>query len=610
MSGEEPLAFDRLLNVRAANGATFDAGGGWLYCLSTLSGVAGLYGVSLADRGAQPAPLAVSGERVQYAYPSSRPGRLCYGADRGGDERTQLYLMDGLGRAARPLTASEQAIHHFGAWSEDGRSVLFAGNERDARYFDLFAADVESGERRRLWQDDGNNRVAAIEPGGSRLLVEKLHGNFEHELLVLDPRDGSTRSVTAGRPACRYLSPQYDPRTGQVLCLSEAGEDFLSIVALDAETGAERWRVADDGSDVDDFAVSPDGAWLVYGLNRDGYSEVRLRSLLDGAEQTLALPAGGLCYDSGRWLPTFAWSADSAHLALTWTTSTSTPDCWGVERASGAARQVTASWTGITPEELVEPELVHYPSFDGHRVPAFLFAPPGSGDPASRPALFFVHGGPESQLRPSFNPVVQYFARRGFVVLAPNVRGSTGYGRTYTSLDDLERRPDAVRDLAAGAEWLAASGLAHPRRIAVMGGSYGGYMVLAALTERPDLWAAGVDIVGIANFVTFLERTGPWRRRQRETEYGSLAHHRELLERLSPIHRVERIAAPLLVIHGANDPRVPLAESEQIVASLRDRGRPAEYLVFDDEGHGVVKIANRLVAYPRIAAFLEQHLAV
>ena len=188
------------------------------------------------------------------------------------------------------------------------------------------------------------------------------------------------------------------------------------------------------------------------------------------------------------------------------------------------------------------------------------------------------------------------------------MRGSSGYGNRYVHLDDVELRMDSVRDLAAGAEWAAHSGLADPPRIGVMGGSYGGFMVLAALTSYPELWAAGVDIVGIASFVTFLENTGPWRRHLREAEYGSLERHRPLLEEISPLGKVDRIVAPLIVIHGANDPRVPVSEAEQLVAGLRERGRPVEYLRFEDEGHGLAKLRNRLVAYPRIAEFLQAHL--
>jgi dipeptidyl aminopeptidase/acylaminoacyl peptidase len=219
-----------------------------------------------------------------------------------------------------------------------------------------------------------------------------------------------------------------------------------------------------------------------------------------------------------------------------------------------------------------------------------------------------VHGGPEGHFRPTWQPVVQYLVSAGFAVLAPNVRGSTGYGKAYGHLDDVRLRMDSVADLAHAAAWLRETGRADPARIAVYGGSYGGFMVLAALTTYPDLWAAGVDLVGIANFVTFLENTGPWRRHLRESEYGSLEHDRDFLESISPVHKVDRIRAPLLVIHGANDPRVPISETEQMVARLRDLGRPVEFLRLDDEGHQISKLKNKLQAYPLAARFLAQHL--
>jgi dipeptidyl aminopeptidase/acylaminoacyl peptidase len=367
--------------------------------------------------------------------------------------------------------------------------------------------------------------------------------------------------------------------------------------------------MAEADGDHEDLAVSPDGKYLASCMNRNGYSELLLTEVATGAAQIVAGPADSLYYDAGRWTPTLAWSADGSQLAVTVTTAASAPDVWMLRFDGTGLRRVTTSWDAELPREVLSrPELVTYPTFDGRTVPAFVFRPPESLDGRPAPTLFYVHGGPEQQFRPSFNPVVQYFAHRGFVVVAPNVRGSSGYGKTYGHLDDVERRLDAVRDLAAGAEWAVSRGIADRERIAVMGGSYGGYMVLAALTERPDLWAAGVDIVGIANFVTFLENTGPWRRRLREAEYGSLEHHRDLLHRLSPLHQADRISAPLMVIHGANDPRVPISEAEQIVATLQRLGRPVEYLRFDDEGHGLVKLQSRLAAYPRIAAFLDRHL--
>jgi dipeptidyl aminopeptidase/acylaminoacyl peptidase len=203
--------------------------------------------------------------------------------------------------------------------------------------------------------------------------------------------------------------------------------------------------------------------------------------------------------------------------------------------------------------------------------------------------------------------VTQYLLHRGYAVFFPNVRGSTGYGKAYTHLDDVELRMDSVRDLAHAAEWMHEKG---HQKVALMGGSYGGFMVLAALTGYPELWAAGVDIVGIANLVTFLENTGSYRRALRESEYGSLEWDREFLESISPIHKAENIKAPLMVIHGKNDPRVPVGEAEQIVERVRESGGAVEYLLYEDEGHGLAKLTNRLDAYPKIAAFLDEHLSI
>nr|MBA3439107.1 S9 family peptidase [Pyrinomonadaceae bacterium] len=224
------------------------------------------------------------------------------------------------------------------------------------------------------------------------------------------------------------------------------------------------------------------------------------------------------------------------------------------------------------------------------------------------PVIVSVHGGPEGQERPAFSPIYQYFLSRGYGVLATNVRGSTGYGKTYTHLDDVRKREDSVKDLAAAVEWLKTDGGADARRIAVMGGSYGGYMTLAAVTLYPDLWAAAVNTVGIANFESFLRNTSGYRRKLREVEYGSLERDLDYLRSISPLNKVDRIRAPLMVIHGKNDPRVPYTEAEQIVKALRDRNAPVEYMLFDDEGHGIAKLANRLTVYPKVADFLDRYM--
>jgi dipeptidyl aminopeptidase/acylaminoacyl peptidase len=256
----------------------------------------------------------------------------------------------------------------------------------------------------------------------------------------------------------------------------------------------------------------------------------------------------------------------------------------------------------------IEPEIIHYPSFDGLQIPALWYLPHDAQPNHQTPVVVSVHGGPEGQAQYTWNATFQYFLRRGYAVLAPNVRGSSGYGKHYLSLDDVRQRPDSITDLKYAVDWLYGQPTVAPKKIAVMGGSYGGFMVLAALTTFPDLWAAGVDIVGIANLLTFLENTSSYRRHLRTAEYGDPERDRDFLIALSPIHKADRIQAPLMVIHGAQDPRVPVGEAEQIVEHLRAGQRPVEYQRFEDEGHGIVKLKNRLVCYPRIASFLDTYL--
>jgi len=277
---------------------------------------------------------------------------------------------------------------------------------------------------------------------------------------------------------------------------------------------------------------------------------------------------------------------------------------------------------GISPLTFIEPKLIKYRSFDGREISAWFYRPErtkalntkagnfmiGVRPTADLPVIVSVHGGPEGQERPGFNALYQYYLSRGYAILATNVRGSTGYGKTFTHLDDVRKREDSVKDLKYAVDWLKTTGGADPKRIAVMGGSYGGYMTLAAITLYPDIWAAAVDTVGIGNWESFLKNTSGYRRRQREVEYGRLDRDIDFLRSISPLAKVDRIKAPLFVIAGRNDPRVPYTEAEQMVAALRKRGAVVEYKLYDDEGHGVSKLKNRIELYPLVADFLDKNM--
>lgn len=604
--------FEQFLNARSAYGPTVDASGRVLYFMSDMTGAPALWSLPLDRPGAWPAPLVTSLDRVQAAYPVPKPGpapgRLIVAADLGGAERTQLFLVDEPGQLPRRLTPDDAAIHQFGSWHPDGTTIALSSNRRDPHHFDVELLNVETGERRVLWAPNATCYADAFSPDGQRLLVRRVDSSSDHTVFVIDLGSGEVTRVTPGGTPAVYESLAWSDDGQRIYAVSDVGRELQALVTIDLVTGQISPLVTPP-CDVDAFAISPDGTLMIYALNRDGNSEVRIREMADGGDRRIDLPTGQ-AHDGYRWVPTFSWLPDSSAALFAFSDPTRPPDISRVRVGAPGVEWLTQTWlAGLDPERLAPAELVHFPTFDGRQIPAFVFAPPDSPRDGTAPALFFVHGGPESQTRTMYNPVIQYLVHRGITVVAPNVRGSSGYGREYLSLDDVGKRMDAVKDLAAGVSWVVGSGLADPKRIGVMGGSYGGFMVLAALTEYPELWAAGVDIVGIANFVTFLQNTGPWRRHLREAEYGSLELHIDILEQISPIHKADRIVAPLFVVHGANDPRVPISETEQIVERLRSLGRPVEYLRYENEGHGLAKLANKLDAYPKIGDFLVRHLA-
>jgi dipeptidyl aminopeptidase/acylaminoacyl peptidase len=350
--------------------------------------------------------------------------------------------------------------------------------------------------------------------------------------------------------------------------------------------------------------ASTDGRTIAITENRSGASATTLyaaAAATPGPE--VALPEAGVV--SSHAFPPPQLSNDGTRLYFTLSTPRLASDVFVFDAAGETTRRLTQSPAALALEELVSPEEARVRSFDGEQIPMFVFRP-RSGEPRP-PVVVIVHGGPEAQAMLSFNPVIQGLALAGYGVVVPNVRGSTGYGKRYASLDDTTKRLDSVRDLEALHGALEALAF-DPARAVLWGGSYGGYMVLAGLAFQPELWAAGIDIVGISDLVTFLENTSDYRRAHREREYGSLQTDRDFLAAASPLRHADAIRAPLFVIHGRNDPRVPVSEAEQLVANLRSRGVRCELSVYEDEGHGLARLANRLDAYPRAVAFLDDVL--
>lgn len=580
----DPTAFVR---IGAASNPAFSRDGQTLFHLRG-AGTPQLWRMGLDGAGHA---LTDHDEKVAFIRRAPTDDRLIYGTDRGGDERQQLWLFDPTSGTNRALTEAPNVIHDFGAWSPDGTRIAFAANDRNEADFDVYVMDLATGERRRLAQGHRQVSVSGWSVNNQLLLLEDL-GYANVRPYVLDIVSGEMRPVLQPGPTI-WQTARWSADGRSVLALTDhGGSDFLRLCRLEPETGSVTDIYSAPGRDVEAWALSSDQRLLATIENDRGFAVVRLGALNGDRPMVTGLPSG-VAAD-------LAFSQDGEGLALSASSPTDPQGLWIVR--NGAARPV---WRPETDLSFRPFELVEWPSFDNRTIPGWLALPPSNPPAAGWPAVIWVHGGPVGQTRANFRPEMQMLLAQGFAVLMPNVRGSSGSGRAWCESDDGPKRLDSVADLAAGRAWLARQPAIDPHRIGVMGQSYGGFMVLSAITEYPDLWRAAVNYYGIADFVTTLRDTGSWRREHRAAEYGT---DLELFARISPIHRAERITAPLLVLHGIRDPRVPLGESHQIVERLRTFGKPVEYLEFDYAGHGFIRADDRVRAYNAVADFFRRHL--
>ncbi|GGL62972.1 S9 family peptidase [Halocalculus aciditolerans] len=600
------MAYDieRYLNIRSAGGPTFGPDGRLAFLMDT-TGTSQVW--RLDEPLEWPDQLSFHEERVTFASYSPTRDELVYGRDEGGNEKTQFFRLSGDGAEEVALTDTPDAIHQWGGWSHDGERFAFTANRRDEADFDAYVQRRdETGDDAELvfdGSDAGWLSVAGWSPSDDRLLVHEMHSNVAHDLHVVDIDTGEATRLTGGEEAeVRYASASWSPDGDGLLVATDRGRDTLALCRLDADTG-DLTPVAEGGDwDVSSVFVDHESSRIAYARNVDGYTDLTLGRLDGATVEREESPADGL---PDGVLTGFSFGPDAERIAVSWSAPTENGNVFVADLdGDEPTRWTDAATAGIPRDGFRDPELVRFDSFDDLEIPAFLTVPEGDGPV---PVIVDIHGGPESQRRPSFSALRQYFVDNGYAVFEPNVRGSAGYGKEYMNLDNVERRMDSVADIDAGVEWLTDRDGVDADRVVAYGGSYGGFMVLAALTEYPERWAAGVDVVGIANFVTFLENTGDWRREHREAEYGSLAEDREFLESISPINNIEDIRAPLLVLHGANDPRVPVGEAEQIADEASEHV-PVEKLVFDDEGHGFSKLENRITAYSAVVDFLDEHV--
>ena len=485
-------------------------------------------------------------------------------------------------------------------WSPSGQRIACAGTERNGKDTDVILITLD-GQRQVVTQREGSWSPVAWSRDEKTLLIQNYKSVTDSRLYLLDLASGDLKEV--------------DPKPGEVahgtgvftandllVYTSDRDSEFLKLRALDPSTGEDIVLTPDLNWSISSLAINPAGDRVVYAANEGGLSSVYTWHAHDPGPEVLPLPPG--------IAGSFHFSPDGETVGFTFDTGNAPADVYSFNLVTGEAQRWTESEVGgLNPENFVSQKLVKFPSFDGKEISAFCALPKNAKGPV--PSVILIHGGPEGQYQPNFSSLIQFLAADlGIAVIAPNVRGSDGYGKTFLSLDNGFQREDSVKDIGALLDWIAQQPELDKTRVAVYGGSYGGYMVLASLTHYSDRLRAGVDVVGISNFVTFLKNTQDYRRDLRRVEYGDerdpamLAH----LEKISPLNSVEKIGVPLLVVQGLNDPRVPTSEAEQIVKEVRAQGKECWYLLAKDEGHGFKKKSNRDAYLQTLALFLETYL--
>lgn len=613
----DEISIEALLDVHRANGGVAIGPDRFLF-LSDAPGSAQIFVGKLGTESpSEPIKLTSFPDRVTSMRMAPDGKAAIFLKDMGGDENYQLHWLDltpdNKPDATRALTNLPKVRHSLPVFDENGGHFAFTSNARNGKDMDVYVetpnAKADEFAKKPLVELVGDHAV--MDFADDQLLVLQSHSNVNQDIWVIDAKKGTKKLLTKHTGDEGWSAPRFTKDRKGVFAISDRGREFKSLVAVDIASGKVTPVLAGD-HDIQVWAkpaankidhASKGNEVVVVATNVDGIDKVSIVSIDEKrklvAQKETELQGVVTNLDIGA-------QGDVAFVSLE--NAAMPPEVFRLDMASGKSVRATFSkHTGVDSEKLVQPEILSFKSSDGKTISLFYFQKkPAEGE--KRPVVVMVHGGPESQAQPYFNPMTQYLVLAGYAVAAPNVRGSTGYGKTFAHLDDKDKREDSVRDLSEVGKFVAARPDVDPTRMALYGGSYGGYMVLAGLTLYPDQWAAGIDIVGIANFRTFLEQTAPYRRANREAEYGSLAKDGALLDKISPIHKLDKIKVPVMVVHGVRDPRVPIGEAKQVAEGLQKRGLPTQLLTFPDEGHGLVKRANRLVAYPAMVKFLDEHV--
>ena len=596
------LTIEKLFMTRQIGRATWSPDGKSLAFISNMSGRNNLWLVP-AD-GGFPVQLTVSDQRQTNPAWSPDGKWIAFQSDYEGDEQWDIFLISPKSGKLVNLTQTREIAEQDPTWSADGRYLAYEVKPKASAAYEIDVYDMIMREVKHITsntpQDKGNYHPLWSKDGKHIVYTQEQAKGTDSNVFIADLESGQSTLLTPHDGEQLFSANDLSPDGKTVLLTSNAGNGYENIGALSLATKKITWMTKETW-EIRGHNFSPDGKHLVFSANVDGNENLYLHDLATGKSAQLAI-AGGVNEPAGN----SAYSPDGSRLLYLHNGPTAPADLWTYDLGRNAAQQITHSLLGgIRAEDLVEPYLIHYPSRDGKwTISAFLYVPFNMARNGQNAAIVYIHGGPASQTMNSFNRFIQFAANQGYMVLAPNYRGSTGYGKKFQQANLFDMGGGDLEDVIAGVEWIKQTGHLDPKKIAVMGGSYGGYLSMMAVTKAPDLWAAGIPIVPFVNWGTEIENEDPVLREGDIATMGDPVKNRALLEDRSPINFIDKIKAPLLLLAGGHDPRCPKSETLQVVDAIKKRGGSVDYKIYDNEGHGFARVDNQIDAYKRVADFL------
>lgn len=587
--------------IRAIMGTSVSPDGKTIAYITNTTGIPNIWTIPLG--GGWTSQITLEDNAISSLFYSPKKNEIVFSTDNMGDENHQLFLVSDKGGEVRSLTHSHKGAQTmFCSFNKKGNKILFSSNKRDRRFFDTYITDLNTGIEQCAAEFNDPFPISAIDWSRDErfILYQKFYNNSNHDILLYDTKTGETVNITEHSGRMKNGGGIFNKKADTIYFLSDYEREFIALAYYKVKTGEIGWEQIEKW-DISNYSFSNDEKNLLYSINESGTSRLKLKNLKTGRIKTLKIPKGNCS--------SFHFTKDDKKIVLIFDSPQNPNDIYVYDIKKEKLDQVTFSMIGGIPKnDFTVPQSIKYNSFDGLEINGFLYIPKGMKQDGTNPAIVWPHGGPEWQEKNLFNKYFQILTNRGYIVIAPNFRGSTGYGKTFQSRIYKDWGGNEFKDVLGAYDYLLQTGYVDKNRIAVVGGSFGGFMTLTCVTKAPELWKCAIDIFGPSNLVTFCNSIPEhWKLGVVEL-VGDVEKDIEFLMERSPINYIDKITAPMLIIQGKNDPRVVQAESDQMVEKLRSSSKEVEYRVLEDEGHGFSKVSNQIIVWNMICGFLEKHL--